>query len=314
MATITQLEYLLAVDRTRHFGRAAKECHVSQPSLSMQLQKLEEELDCIVFDRSKKPILVTEQGKIIVEQAKKVIHEHKRLIEISHNKDNEVKGEFHLAVIPTLASSLVPLFLKKFAEAYPEVKLRVSEYKTDDIIKLLIDDKIDAALAVTPLKDQRLIEKVLFYEPFYAYVSTDHEFKKKKSIKESELKGRDVWLLNEGHCMRNQVMTICSLREENPMLTNISLESGSLETLVNLVRQNSGYTLLPHLTVENLSSSEKQNQVKSIENPTPTREVSLVYSRSFLKEPIINALEKEILETIPANLKSLKKSYSIIDI
>ncbi len=314
MATITQLEYLLAVDRTRHFGRAAKECHVSQPSLSMQLQKLEDELDCIVFDRSKKPILVTEQGKVIVEQAKKVIKEHKRLIEISQNKDNEVKGDFHLAVIPTLASSLIPLFLKVFANKYPEVNLKISEYKTDDIIKLLVDDKIDAALAVTPLKDHRLIEKVLYYEPFYVYLSPDHEFKSKKSVKEGELKGKDVWLLNEGHCMRNQVMTICSLREENPILSNVSLECGSLETLVNLVKQNSGYTLLPHLTVENLSSGDKKSLIRIIENPTPTREVSLIYSRTFLKEPIINALESEILEAIPAELKSLKKSYSVIDI
>lgn len=314
MATITQLEYLLAVERTRHFGRAAKECNVSQPSLSMQLQKLEEEMGCIVFDRSKKPILVTQMGKVIVEQAKKVIKEHRKLIEVSKNRDNEVQGEFHLAVIPTLASSLIPLFLKGFAQKYPNVKLKISEYKTDDIIKLLIDDKIDAALAVTPLKDHRLIEKVLYYEPFYVYVGPDHEFIKKKNLKESDLKGKDIWLLNEGHCMRNQVMTICSMREENPMLANISLECGSLETLVNLVRENSGYTLLPHLTVQNLSKEEKESQIKTIENPSPTREVSLIYSRSFLKEPIINALEQEILEAIPENLKSLKKSHSIIDI
>lgn len=182
MPTITQLEYLLAVDNEKHFGRAAMDCHVSQPSLSTQIQKLEEELNVIIFDRSKKPIIATEVGLAIIEQARVVIHEHKKIHAIANQGSKEPRGKFDLAVIPTLAPYLIPLFVGEFSKNNPKVNLKINEYKTEDIVKLLINDEIDAGLLVTPLEDERIIERHLFYEPFHIYVSEDHYLSKKKIL------------------------------------------------------------------------------------------------------------------------------------
>lgn len=314
MPSITQLEYLLAVDKHRHFGRAAKECHVSQPSLSAQLQKLEEELDVIVFDRSKKPILPTERGKHVLEQARVIVKEHKRLYDIIRD-DQEVTGDFKLAVIPTLAPYVIPLFVKEFSKRYPKVNLIINEYKTADIITMLVDDYLDAALLVTPLYDNRIIERVLFYESFHLYVNKDHSFYKRKTVKEDEIDGNDIWLLDEGHCFRDQVLKVCKFNSDKRPLKNVSFESGNLETLINLVRKSNGYTLLPYLSTLNLSKTERMENLKNFSNAIPTREVSLIHSRSFLKEEIIQAMEQVIVENLPEGVTTTKrKKYEIIDI
>lgn len=308
MPSITQLEYLLAVEEERHFGRAAEKCHVSQPSLSTQIQKLEDELELVIFDRSKKPIMVTAEGEQIIEQARMVLKEHKKLFTMAARTSSELKGELKLAVIPTLSPYLIPLFLESFSKKYPLVNLSISENQTEDIIKMLKLDMIDAALLVTPLKDEQIIERHLFFEPFYAFLSDSHPLKNKKSLGLEELKGEDLWLLEEGHCFREQMLQVCSWGRNNKVLENVEFSSGSLETLVNLVRRGSGYTLLPELALGTLENKEKEINLKKFNEPTPTREVSIVYSRSFLKERIIEALEETILESIPKEIKSLKSS------
>lgn len=307
MSTITQLEYVLAVDKERHFGRAANACHVSQPSLSSQIQKLEEELGIVIFDRSKKPILVTEAGKEIIAQAKVIVREHARLESIADGTGHEPRGDFHLAVIPTLAPYLIPLFVAEFSKKYPKVYLKISEYKTEDIIKLLANDEIDAGILVTPLGDERIIERHLFFEPFYVYAATGHDLLKKKTLSEGELLSNDLWLLEEGHCFRDQVLKICSLEHRNRVLGNVEFSSGNLETLKNLVRRSSGYTLLPELAVLDLESDEVGRHIRKFKRPAPTREVSLVHSRFFLKETIINSMEEVILDALPKQIKSLKR-------
>lgn len=307
MSTITQLEYVLAVDRERHFGRAAESCHVSQPSLSSQVQKLEELLGVIIFDRSKKPILVTEAGKEIITQAKIIVREHSKLGSIADGTSHEPRGEFHLAVIPTLAPYLIPLFVAQFSRQYPKVYLKISEYKTDDIIKMLINDEIDAGILVTPLGDERIIERHLFYEPFYAYASQDHALLKKKALSEGDILTSDLWLLEEGHCFRDQVLKICSLEHKNRVLQNVEFSSGNLETLKQLVKNSKGYTLLPELAVLELDQKEVLEHVRKFKKPAPTREVSLVHSRSFLKESVITSMEKSIIESLPKGIKSLKR-------
>tara|TARA_R110000868_G_scaffold72133_4_gene210402 strand:- start:12018 stop:12968 length:951 start_codon:yes stop_codon:yes gene_type:complete len=316
MPSITQLEYLLAVDRHRHFGKAAEECHVTQPSLSMQLQKLEEELGIIAFDRSKKPIMATEQGKLIIDQAKVVINEHKKLSLIALDKDAGLRGEFKIAVIPTLSPYVIPLFLHSFAKKYPLVELTIEEHQTDEIIELLSRDKIDAGLLVTPLKSNHIIERVLFYEPFYLYASSNSAVSKKKTVKESDLDENEVWLLDEGHCFRNQVIKFCSIKGKAPtVLKNVRFQSGNLETLKNMVRTQGGYTFLPYLATLGLSTSEKNKMLHPFQSPAPSREVSIVHSRSFLKEGIIEALQNEIIACLPADIKSLKSSkLQVIDI
>lgn len=314
MPTLTQLEYIIAVNKHKHFARAAEECHVSQPSLSAQIQKVEEELNVILFDRSKKPVLTTERGELIVEQAKVIVHEHKKLYSIT-SPEGALMGEFHLGVIPTLSAYIIPLFIETFSRKYPQVKLKISEYKTEDILQRLYDDELDGGLLVTPLNDDKIIERSLFFEPFYVFASDNHDLAKRKYVKDDDLDGSSVWLLNEGHCFREQVIKVCSLKNQNQVLKNISFESGNLETLKNLIRRGRGYTLLPHLATINLSREEKASNLVRFTKPVPTREVSLVHSRSFLKEKIIDALVTEILESLPEELKSLKKgTFEVIDI
>ncbi len=314
MPTLTQLEYILAVHKLKHFARAAEECHVSQPSLSAQIQKVEEELDLIIFDRSKKPIMTTEQGEKFIEQARIVLREYKKIFSIA-GVQGELKGDFHLGVIPTLSAYIIPLFIEAFSQKNPLVKLKISEYKTEDILEKLYNDELDGGLLVTPLNNDRIIERSLFFEPFYIFASSKHELFQRKYVKDDELDGSSVWLLNEGHCFRDQVVKVCSLKNKNSVLKNVLFESGNLETLKNLIRQGQGYTLLPYLATLNLSDEEKNNNLVRFAKPVPTREVSLVHSRSFLKEKIIDALVSEILESLPKELKSLKKgTFEVIDI
>ena len=312
--TITQLEYILAVEKYRHFGKAAKSCSVTQPTLSMQLQKAEEELGVILFDRSRTPILPTEEGIQIINQSRLVLREYKKIFSIIDANKGEVRGEFKLAVIPTLAPYLIPLFAGAFVEKYPDVILTIEEFKTEDIIDLLGRDEIDAGLLVTPIHGENFIERVLFHEPFSVFASMDHHLLKKSKIKDKDLDTSDVWLLNEGHCFRQQVLNLCKLSRENGLHDNLKFESGNLETLKNMVLNSSGYTLLPKLAVMNLSKEERLH-VREFQSPVPTREVSLVHNRIFLKEKIISALEESIVENLPEILTSMKrKNYEIISI
>lgn len=315
MPSIDQLRYLVAVAEEKHFGNAARKCHVAQPSLSVQIQKLEEELGVIIFDRSKKPILITDIGAAIIDQARTILRQHQSLRDIADMGNSHPKGTFHLGIIPTLSSYLIPQFLPPFSKAYPDVELSINEYKTEEIIRLLVDDKLDAGILVTPLKDSRLIERHLFFEPFYVYASPQHPLTQQKMVSERALSAADLWLLEEGHCFRNQVLRICRLDKSASVLPNVKFESGNLETLKKLVQKSHGYTLLPQLAANELGKKEVAKYLRPFKAPVPTREVSLVYSRSFLKEQIMNALEQAILQSLPANIHSLKKeSLQIVKI
>lgn len=312
--TITQLEYVLAVDKYRHFGKAAKACNVTQPTLSMQLQKAEEEMGVIIFDRSKNPILPTDEGTQIINQARLVLREYKKIFSIIDANKGEVRGEFRLGVIPTLAPYVIPLFAGDFVQKHPNVNLTIEEYKTEEIIELLAKDEIDAGLLVTPIQGESFIERVLFHEPFSVFASEGHHLLKKAKVKDKDLDTSDVWLLNEGHCFRQQVLNLCKLSRDNGLHDNLKFESGNLETLKNMVLNSSGYTLLPQLAVLNLSK-EEMGHVREFQSPIPTREVSLVHNRIFLKEKIISALEASIIENLPESLTSMKKkNYEIISI
>lgn len=314
MATLTQLEYLVAVDRHRHFGKAAQACHISQPTLSMQLHKLEEEYGIVLFDRSKQPILPTSEGLIIIEQAKAVLREAGKLDYLSKNRKLEPIGEFRLALIPTIAPYLLPLFLGTFAKRYPEVELSLTEMTTENILDALENDRIDAGILATPLPGEHLIERPLYYEPFFLYVNPHHELAKLEQIKEDKLDAKDIWLLTEGHCLRNQIVRICSLRGKPGIFPNVRFESGSLETVINLVEQGHGYTLLPQLATTSLQRHSKA-KLKPFAKPVPSREVSLVYRRTQYKIPVLNALIAEITKCLPKDLPREKtKSIEVIKI
>ena len=307
MPSITQLEYILAVDKEKHFGKAAKSCHVAQPSLSMQIQKLEEELGAVIFDRSRKPIIATETGQEILIQAKRVIQEHRKIQDIANRGATELRGAFSLGVIPTLSPYLIPLFVGSFSKKYPNVSLKINEYQTHEIIRQLANDELDGGLLVTPLQNDQIIERHLFFEPFYAYVSKTHPLANRKLLSEYDLDDNNLWLLEEGHCFRDQVLKVCSLDKKNAAFENVEFAGGNLETLKNLVKRNSGYTLLPELALAEMPKKEIDDHIKKFKKPIPTREVSLVHSRSFLKENIINAMEVLIIESLPSHIRSLKK-------
>jgi len=303
--TLTQLEYILAVNKFRHFGKAARSCFVTQPTLSMQLQKLEEELGVVIFDRSKSPVLTTSEGERIIDQARVIIREERRLLDLVQQSKDELAGEFRLAVIPTLSTYILPLFLQAFVDKYPGLNLVIEESKTEEIVEMLAEDEMDAGLLVTPLNDDTLIERVLFYEPFYLFVAPDHPLARRKKIRENDLELEEIWLLNKGNCFRDQVLNICSESEkEEEVGGKIRFESGNLETLKNMVLTSSGYTVLPHLAVSQLSA-QRRKLIREFHPPVPTREVSLVYARTVLKERVIDALEETILKRLPRALEAI---------
>lgn len=304
--TLTQLEYVLAVAKHRHFGKAAKASFVTQPTLSVQIQKLESELGVRLFDRSKSPVLPTHEGTRVIEQARVVLREQKRLLDVALEARGELSGEFRLAVIPTLSPYVLPLFLHSFMEEQPTVKLIIEELKTEDILRLIHRDEFDAALLVTPLHDESLFERALFWEPFYLFVAAQHPLAKKKRVSQKDLDFHEIWLLNKGNCFRDQVLRICSDRGNEAKTDRVRFESGNLETLKNMVLADSGYTILPHLAVQQLSERDKE-LVRPFSRPIPTREVSLVHRRQSHQSRVLDALEASILRSLPPKLRSIRR-------
>ncbi len=297
MASLTQLEYLVAVDKHRHFGKAAAACHVSQPTLSMQLHKLEEEYGVTFFDRSKQPILPNPEAIPLIEQAKTILREYAKLEHLTTDRSLEPSGDFKIGIIPTVAPYLLPLFLGDFASALPKVNLSIREITTREIIDALDRDEIDVGILATPLDIPTLDERPLYYEPFQVYTSADHPLARLKSVTEDQLTSNGIWLLSEGHCFRTQVVKLCSARKTSAVFKNVSFESGSMETLLSLIDQGHGYTLLPALAGARITGIRRQ-QLKDIKSPVPTREISLVFRRSQYKQNLL----KKLAETIKANL------------
>ena len=313
--TLTQLSYVVAVSQARNFGLAAKACFISQPTLSMQIQKLEEELEVTLFDRSKIPVEPTTIGRKIIEQAQIVLQEAFRIEEIIKSEKGEISGEFKLGIIPTLAPYLLPLFLEKFTTKYPGVNLIVEELQTRQIIEKLKEDEIDSGILVTPLNIKGIVERPIFNEPFMVYLAPDHPLLTLNRVSDKDLNLDDIWLLNEGHCFRDQAIEICKkARGKGIKHKNLIFESGNLETLKRLVDQKFGYTLLPSLAILGMSASEQKKKVRSFKSPVPTREVSVVYSRAFLKKSIIEALYSEIVSSLPNELKKPKPKERIIGV
>ncbi len=313
--TLTQLEYVAAVDRTRNFGLAAKVCFISQPTLSMQIQKLEGDLGVILFDRSKKPVEPTDMGRKIIDQAQVVLQEVQRIEELIKSEKGEISGDFKLGIIPTLAPYLLPLFLEKFTKKYPAVNLKVEELQTLQITKRLKEDRLDAGILVTPLNVNGIIEQPVFNEPFLVYLAPGHPLHAQQKVSGKDLSMDDIWLLNEGHCFRDQAIEICKrVIRKGPEQRNLTFESGNLETLKRLVDQKFGYTLLPMLATIGMIAAEKKKKVRYFKTPVPTREVSLVYSRSFLKKSIIRVLGEEVASSLPQELKDFKSKDQVIGI
>jgi LysR family hydrogen peroxide-inducible transcriptional activator len=306
--TIVQLEYAVAVDTYRSFVLAAEKCFVTQPTLSMQIQKLEDQLGVKLFDRSRQPVVPTEIGVEIIEQARKLLNESYKIKEIIEERKGEIAGELKIGIIPTIAPYLLPRVIGGFMEKYSKVKLIISEFTTEYIIQQLKVGLLDCGILATPLDEVTLLERPVFYENFVSYVSKNSPLFKKKALTTNDLDIDELWLLNEGHCMRNQVLNICKHKKSNDH--QLDYNTGSIETLIKMVDLNSGVTILPELSMQDFSVKQ-MDKVRYFKSPEPSREVSIVTHKNFIKKRMIDALETEILNSVPKRMKSKKKKEII---
>ncbi len=296
---LSQLKYLIALVNTRSFSEAADFCYVSQPAISMAIGRLEEELGIVLFDRKSNPIMLTEKGEVVVSQVQKILEDFAILEQITAElQDLEPQGELTVGILPTLAPYLIPLFLKKFSEDFPNIQLSIEEYSTKVILQKLKNSDIDVALLVTPIEDKLLIYNTLFYEEFYLYT---HDKTSKKKVSPKDIDYSNLWLLEEGHCMRQQMINICESRDKSH--NNITYNAGSIESLINITDTNNGMTIIPELAVRNLTADRKHRALP-FASPKPVREVSIIYHKYTPKMILINPLMHTILNSLPPFLNT----------
>ncbi|HXB96233.1 MAG TPA: LysR substrate-binding domain-containing protein [Puia sp.] len=308
--TFVQLEYIVAIDTYRHFATAAGHCFVTQPTLSMQVRKLEAELGLKIFDRSKQPVIPTEAGREIIEQARKILGEKQLIGEIVQTKKGVLTGEIRVGIIPTLAPYLLPLFVQSFTSKYPQVKLIVNELMTDLVVARLREGRIDAGILVTPLQEAGIREQVLFYEELLVYISRKNAAYKKTYMLARDIDPDKLWLLEEGHCFRSQIIRLCELRKASKEGSHFDYEAGSLETLRRMVELNDGITILPELAVQDMTGKQ-QRLIRRFRRPAPMREVSLVVHRDFVKQRLVQALHQEILKAVPEKVRQ-NKNHNVV--
>jgi LysR family hydrogen peroxide-inducible transcriptional activator len=301
MITLVQLEYIVAVDTYRHFATAAEKSFVTQPTLSMQIKKLEDQLGVTIFDRTRQPVIPTEQGKRIIDQARIVLRESKRVEEIVKEVTNQIGGELRIGIIPTIAPYLLPLFSGKYKRAYPDVRMKVEELVTDKIVEHLKKDMLDVGILVTPLNDPTIIERPLYYEEMMVYTNINHNLASQPVIQINDIATPDIWLLNDGHCFRHQVVNLCNLPYIESDNLPFEFEGGSLDTLMKIIDKEGGYTLIPELASLDIPV-DKIHQVKHFTNYVPLREVSLVTTRQFAKTKLIQLLGETIIDSVPKDL------------
>jgi LysR family transcriptional regulator, hydrogen peroxide-inducible genes activator len=300
MVSLIQLEYIVALDTYKSFSLAADKCFVTQPTLSMQIKKMENDLGVTIFDRSKQPIVVTDIGKLIVEQARQVLSESRKIEELIQVSKNTMTGELKIGIIPSLAPYLLPLFIGNFARKYPGIKISLFELLTEEIEDHLAGEKIDVGLLVTPLHVQGLNEVPLFYEKILLYCNEKHPFAAQKEVTTQQLSNENIWLLSQGHCFRNQAVNLCKIKSGQGNLP-FTYESASIETLIKFVDKEGGSTLVPELAILDLPPV-KQKLAKPVAGKAPLREVSLVTNRVFVKQRILQALQDEIKLSVPKEM------------
>jgi LysR family transcriptional regulator, hydrogen peroxide-inducible genes activator len=309
--TLTQMRYAVSIAETRSFRLAAERCHVSQSGLSMQIQKLEDLLGAVLFDRGKKPVMLTNAGGAAVAQMRAILRETERLGQILAEGE-EPSGRFRLGVIPTLSPTVLPLFLKRFVDSYPRVELTIEELKTDEIIARLHADTLDAGLAATPLAEAGLTEEGLAHEALFGYLAPRDALLRKKSIAQAELTSRELWVMPEGHCFRSQVLSYCGA-DDAISPARVKFESGSFETLIHLVDGGMGATILPALVVRGLARKKRDAQVRPLVSPTPVREIGLVTARTELRRRVVEALAQVIRASLTRALGPEPKRALVLD-
>ncbi|MCU4175614.1 LysR substrate-binding domain-containing protein [Carboxylicivirga sp. N1Y90] len=308
---LQQLEYLVAVDTYKRFTIAAEKCFVTQPTLSMQVKKAEEQLDMVIFDRTRQPVVTTLLGQKVIKQARKIMSEYNRLEEIVREESGRIEGELTIGIIPSLAPYLLPRFVGAFKRDNPLVSISYKEMLTGEIIDALEHDLIDAAILVTPLHHNGIIEQVLFYEDILIYAHHEHPLHQDKNLHISQLTSDGLWLMDKGHCFRSQAMNLCDIQDSARDDLPMHFESGSLDTIRKMVDVEGGYTLLPGLATAELPF-EFHKHVCEFDSPVPLREVSLVYSRSFYKRMLIDRLASSVTANVPEDML-LKERGQVVE-
>ena len=315
MPSIAQLQYILAVHRHGHFGRASEACHVSQPTLSAQIQKAEETLGITIFVRQNRPVTATAKGYALIEQAHiVVVAAHERLVRLAKGQFETIAGDLSLGIIPTLAPYVAPWFLKSFAERYPKVSLTIVERTTEDILLDLKRLNLDVGLLATPLHAPRIRERTLFHDPFYLYAEASEPILQQGEIDPAELDPDRLWLLEDGHCVRNQTLALCDIVESCSHLSTARFEAGSFETLRHLIDASEGYTLVSETYARLLPKDRRLAQIRPFGEPTPTREIGLAHLESTWKIDLIDALEETIRASIPRALCQAPASLDVLPV
>ncbi|MDR2475608.1 MAG: hydrogen peroxide-inducible genes activator [Bacteroidales bacterium] len=312
---IQQLEYVIAVDNFRHFAKAAEMCFVTQPTLSMMIQKLEEELDVKIFDRTKHPVEPTSVGKQIIAQARISLRYFKQIKEVVENEQNMAKGTFKLGIIPTIAPYLVPALLNKQHATGSDIELILKECTTGKLIEDIQRGVLDGGVLAGPLNHPHLVEMPLYYEKFYAYVSPCDAVFNEKEIDLDRVDIQNVWLLENEHCLRGQIERLCQLKKKSLSGTSpmIKYESGSIETLINVVDYNDGITIIPEMHAMGLCE-EKQENLRTFKNITAVREVSLVVSTDYVRKTMINAISGMIRNSVPKSMQNPELKKFVVDL
>jgi len=298
--TIVQLNYTLAVAKYGNFTLAAEKSNVTQPTLSMQVQKLEDELGVSIFNRNTKPIKVTVLGEKIISQAKKIVEESQKMKSLIDQNRGIVEGDFRLGIIPTVMPTLLPLFLNTFLKKFPKVSLKIDELNIQNSIDQIIDERLDAFIGATPLNNSKLIENPIYYEPFVGYIPQNHPLHRMGKLDIDDLESGKILIIKDGHCFRNQIFNLCNTNLDDSFF---KIKSGSFETMINLADQGLGMTILPYMHSQSIPNNKKLNLI-NFNDPVPAREISLIYSKSQLKLPIIYALNKVIDEIIRGTIQS----------
>lgn len=310
MISLIQMEYIIAVDKYRHFVTAAEKSFVTQPTLSMQIKKLEDDLGVIIFDRSKQPIIPTELGEKIIEQARRTVNESKKIKDIVDEHQGTIRGSLNIGIIPSLAPYLLPLFIGDFIRKYPDVLVNVIEQLSEDILSNLKSDKIDVGILVTPVAEKGIAEEPLFYEEMLIYANKNHEIASKEELAPAELSSPDMWLLSNGHCFRSQVVNLCNYKEKVSNNNHFHYESGSLETIKKMVEKEGGFSLIPELAI-NREDTNEEIILRKFKSSTPLREVSFVYSRNYAKRRLLDLLKQEIIKSVPEKMLKVDRGEVI---
>lgn len=307
--TLQQLEYILTVNQFRHFAKAAEYCRVTQPTLSAMIQKLEEELDTRIFDRSQQPVCPTPVGIHIIEQAQNILVQANRIKNIIEEEKHSLTGTFKLGILPTVAPYLLPRFFPQLMKKYPDLDIRVVEMKTNDIKKALQTGEIDAGIVASLAGMEELQQTPLFYEQFFAYVSREDALFNNEVIRTSDLNGEQLWLLDEGHCFRDQLVRFCQMKSARA--SQLAYHLGSMETFMRMVESGKGVTFIPELAVLQLGDAQKE-LVRSFAIPCPTRQVVLLTNKNFIRHTLLEVLVKEIKLSVPKEMLSLKATQAVV--